>query len=177
SLPERLDRELAAPASQEVQISRGVTSFEHLPCERNRSGNSGRILVDIKGAIKMRNPEPFELEFGVDGKIGPEIGAQQFAVDFLEAFKRKWLPSFFRRVRGALEFGEHCLAKESASEVVDLAVQHIGAHPLISCRRQQVLAQQDLVEGGGDLREEDRIMGILIALRPVSIPGMHGMSR
>ena len=94
SLSERLNGELPAAASQEVQIPRGVTGFEHLPGKRYCRGNSGRILVNIKGAIKVRNPESFELQFGIDGKVGSKIGIQQFAVDFLETCKSKWLPSF-----------------------------------------------------------------------------------
>ena len=76
SLRERLDGELAAAASQEVQVTRGVTSLEHLPGKRYCRGYSGRILVNIKGAIKMRNPETFEFQFGIDGKVGSKIGIQ-----------------------------------------------------------------------------------------------------
>ena len=86
------------------------------------------------------------------------------------------LAGFFHGVRDLLEFGEHRLAVERAAQVVDLAVEQVGAHLRVGRFFEEVVSEEFLVEGGSDLGEEDGVVVVLIRLCVLRVPGVHGVA-
>src|SRR5262245_43663020 len=57
-----LDRKLAAPAAEKVQVARGIAALQDLAGQGHGGRNSGGILVHIKCAVKMRYSQTFEFQ-------------------------------------------------------------------------------------------------------------------
>ncbi len=94
-----------------------------------------------------------------------EVGLKQRAIFRFENIERQRIAAFLDRVDDLLELGEHRLPEERAADVVDLAVDDVGAHLWIVGLLEQMMSEQLFVEGGGDLGEKDRIIVILKGLR------------
>src|ERR1700704_2817369 len=126
-------------------------------CRRYASG----IFIDVERMVKMRDPQAFQIELGIEHEIFTEICLQQFVILGFKYIEGKRTSVFFDGVDGALELGKHGLAKECSPKIVDLTVDNIGAHLRIVRLFQQIMSEQFLVERRSDLGKEDRIIVIL----------------
>ena len=83
---------------------------------------------------------------------------------------------FLNFVNDLFELGEHGLPEERAANVVDLPINDVSAHFGIARLLEQMMSQQLLIEGRCHFGQENRIIVILILLRFLREPGVHGMA-
>ena len=77
-------------------------------------------------------------------------------------------------VRLVLELGEHRLAEDRRAEVLQqVAHQHDLRLAVALVLLHQVLGEQDLVAGRGDLGDEDRVLRLGLRLGPVGVEAVH----
>ena len=96
--------------------------------ERDRGRNSGRIFVNVKRAVEMRDAQAFQIEFGIEHELGAEISLEQRAIFALENVERQRFAAFLDRMDDLLKLGEHRLPEDRAANVIDLPVDDVGAH-------------------------------------------------
>jgi hypothetical protein len=125
----------------------------------------------------MRDAQAFQIELRIKHDTIPEIGLKQHTVFRFENVEGQGVAAFFDRMNDLLELGEHRLAEQGAANVVDLAVDDVGAHFSVFGLLEKMMRQQLLVEGGGDFGQEDRVIVILVGLRPLREPGVHRVPR
>src|SRR5207245_5818555 len=106
-----------------------------------------------------------EIELRIKCEIFGEVSGEQFMVFGSENFERERIAAFFDRMNHSLEFGEHRLAKQGGTDIVELAVNDVSAHSQIGRLLQKIMGEQLLVKRGGDLGQENRVLMILISLR------------
>ena len=63
-----------------------------------------------------------------------------------ENIERKRVAAFFDFMNDLLELGEHRLPEEGAADVVDLAVDDVGAHLFVARFLQEVMGQELFVK-------------------------------
>src|SRR5437773_5897975 len=121
----------------------------------------------------MRDTQALEIELGIEYHLRTEIGLEQPAIFVFKNIEGERIASLLNRVNVFFELGEHRLPEERAADVVDLAIDDVGAHFRVVSLREEMVREQPLVEGRRHLREEDRILGVLKSLGPLREPGMH----
>src|SRR5581483_6026543 len=139
-------------------------------------GNAGRVLVNIKGVVEMRNAQAFEVQLRIEREVFGKIGFEQLVIFGLEDVERQRVAAFFDGVDDFFELRKHGLPKQCAAQLVDVSVDDVSAHPGIGGGLEQIVSEQFLVEGGGHLREENRIFVILKLLGILRKPTVHGVA-
>ena len=109
----------------------------------------------------MRDAQALQLQLRVDGEARAEVVVEQLAIGGAECIQRERLAGLLHLVGDFLELGEHGLPVDRAADVVDLAVDQIGAHLGVAGLLEQMMGEELLVEGRGDLREENRVIVVL----------------
>ena len=90
-----------------------------------------------------------------------------------ENVERERVAAFFERVDDFLELGEHGLPEERAADVINFAIDEVGARLRVVGLFEEMMCEQLFVKGGGDFSEKDRVVVILVALRLLREPGVH----
>src|SRR5207244_10133782 len=90
--------------------------------------DAGGIFIDIERVIKMWNPQALQVELPIQSEIWPEIGLEKFVVLDFKHIKCEGAAVFFDCMDRSLELSKHRLAKERASNVIDLAINDVGPH-------------------------------------------------
>ena len=121
----------------------------------------------------MRDAQALEVELRIKDEVRTEVGHEQPVVNGGQRVEGQGLPGFLPLMDDLFELGEHGLPVDRAPQVVDLAVEEVGAHLRVIGLLEQMMGQEFLVEGRGDFGEEDRIMVILESLRALRIPRVH----
>ena len=75
--------------------------------------SAGGVLIDIKGAIEVRNARPVDPHAVVDRDAG-EVGLVQLAVDVVQDVEGERLARFGQGVDALLVLGEHRLPDDGA---------------------------------------------------------------
>ena len=91
----------------------------------------------------------------------------------LENVEGERVAAFLDRVNDFLELGEQRLSKKGAANVVDLAVDDVGAHFFVGGFFEKMMGEQLFVKRRGDFGEKDGVIVVLVELRPLREPGMH----
>src|SRR5687768_4757366 len=64
-LLQRGNGELRSAALQESEITLGISALQHLLRKRHSGTDAGGILVNIEGAVEMRDTEALEIELRI----------------------------------------------------------------------------------------------------------------
>ena len=72
-----------------------------------------------------------------------------------------------------LELGEHCLPEKRAADIVDLAIDDVGAHFRVVRLFEQMMREQFLVKCRCNFGQENRVIVILEKLRLLREPTVH----
>src|ERR1700738_3786384 len=76
-----------------------------------RRGDACRVLIDIKGRVKMRYSQAFDVELIVNHKAWAEVSIQKAAINFSENFQCERSAIFLNLVHLFFEFRKHRLAE------------------------------------------------------------------
>src|SRR5437660_11327730 len=123
----------------------------------------------------MRDAQTFEIERRIEREIVREISREQIVILRLKTVEGQRVAAFFDGVNDFLELSEHRLSKKRAANVVDLPIDDVSAHFRIAGLLEEMMGEQFLVKGGGDLRQKNRVIVILIFLRFLREPTVHRM--
>src|SRR5215469_4009255 len=74
------------------------------------------------------------------------------------------------------ELGKHGLTKKGLADILDLAVDKIGAHLRLLGVFEEIMGQELFIEGRCDLGKENGISVILETLMLLSEPAVHGVA-
>ena len=124
----------------------------------------------------MRDPGPFECDILVEHNVWPVIRLVQLPILLAEQIGRQGLARAAELRDAQLELGEHRLAVERGAELLKEVIDEVSALPLVGRLLEQVLHQQGLVAGRGDLSHEDDIILIDGRLRVVREVGVQGVA-
>src|SRR6266702_8371982 len=108
--------------------------------------NAGRILVNVKAAIEVRNTRPFDIDQVINYHLGSIILLVESTVHGTECISSQWLTLFCMAVYLLLKLCKHCLAEEGPPEVFQRLVENCQLHSAVRGCLEQVLGQQTLVE-------------------------------
>src|SRR6516162_641747 len=109
----------------------------------------------------MRNSQAFKIQLAVDYKARTEIGVQKASVNIFETFKSERATILLDFVDLFFEFGEHGLTKKGLPNILDLAINEIGAHLYYAGLVEEIVGQEFFVEGRCDLGKKNGIPVIL----------------
>src|SRR5215470_5865090 len=124
----------------------------------------------------MRNSQAFKIELIVKYKARTEIGVQQASVNIFENLESERAAIFLDFVDLFFEFSKHGLTKKGLADILDLAVDKIGAHLRLLGVFEEIMGQELLIEGRCDLGKENGISVILEALMLLGEPAVHGVA-
>ena len=124
----------------------------------------------------MRDPAPLVGDQRIGDHILTEVVAVKLQVEIAEGVRGEGFSLRRHLVGPALELLEHGLPEQRALEAFQVVVDQVRLLLFRGGAAQQVFQEQDLVGGGGDLRHEDRVVGIQQALGVAGIPGVHGVA-
>jgi len=148
---QQVERKLGAAAFQkaEIVIQFGLAAAQHALRQRDGRRHAGRVLVNVKRPIEMRDAQALERQLVVEREVRAEVFFQQFAIDRLERLDRQGLAGFGHVVGDFFELGEHRLPDDRAADVVDFAVEQIGPLLVVGGVLEHVVREQFLVERAG----------------------------
>src|SRR6266481_2050980 len=121
----------------------------------------------------MRNSQAFKIELVVDCKARAKIGVQKASVNIFENLKSERAAVFLDFVDLFFEFGKHGLTKKGLPDILDLAIDEIGAHLHFVGVFEEKVGQEFFVKGRCDLGKKNGISVILEDLMFLGEPAMH----
>ncbi len=136
----------------EVSLDRARQAGQNALGQCDRRRNAGRIFVNIKSAVEVRDSQAFQIQLRVKHNARPEISVEQLAIFAFEDIQGERIAPFLDRVNDFLELGEHRLAKKCAANVVDLAIDDVGPHLRIARLLEEMMSKELFVKGRGHLR-------------------------
>ena len=124
----------------------------------------------------MRNPCPLKRYLLVAYHIGAVVETVQRAVLFTQRVRRQRLSALDHPAHLKLKLREHRLAVDRALELVEEVVDEIRALFFVPGLSQKMAHEQNLVAGGGDLRDEDHIVACADGLRLLAVIAVQGVA-
>ncbi len=169
----------AAPAAEKFAVipDRRLTQRENAVCNCSCRRNSRRILINIECSIEMRNSFPFIAKLRVNCKPLPIILPVQLTVQSGKFFGQERLSFFHPLMRLLFKGRKHCLPVKGRAQVVELLIKQETLLFLGGGVPEQVIAQELLVQRGGNLCTKNTISRVDIGLIPAAKIGVHRMSQ
>src|SRR5437867_3999899 len=109
----------------------------------------------------MWDAQAFQIELGIEHYSCPEINLEQLAILAFENLQGERFTAFLNRMNDLFELGKHGLTEKRAADVVDLAIDDVGAHLRIGRLLKQIMGEQLFVKSRSHFGEEDRVISIL----------------
>ena len=123
----------------------------------------------------MGNAGPFRAEGGVNRQLRPVVPRVELTPQRAHPLRRQGVARLGPGVGAPLEVREHRLPEERRPHHVVKIVQKPFLLRIRPASPQQVSQQQGLVGGGGDLRKQDRVVGVDLGLGGVGVPRVQGV--
>lgn len=149
---------------QKFSVAVRAAAVENILNDGNSGAEARRILINIVRSVEVRYACPFG---GVElsDMNAAVIASVQLAVHFVHAVCGEWSARRVRVMRLPLKLGKERLAEHCRAEALEKMIEHVCAALRVALEGEQVFCQQHLVDGGGDLCREYRIIVVRIALR------------
>src|SRR5215470_14599469 len=77
-----LQRKFRAAGTQKIQISLNTSwrTGEYALRKRHSGGDSSRIFVNVERVVEVRDPEAFQIKFGINDEVLGKIRFEQFVI-------------------------------------------------------------------------------------------------
>ena len=136
-----------------VQLDRAAAG--HAVGQGHRRRHARGVLVDVKRAVEMRNPQAFQVQLRIEREIRAEVGRQQPVVNLLEPVERERLARLGRGVGESSRTRRTSSGGRSSPRIASISrFKQERPLALVSGPLQEVVAQQRLVERAGHLGHE-----------------------
>ena len=169
---------VARTGTQEVFVilDSRLTQLADAVGNRNGSGDSGRILVNIEGTVKVRDACPLVGDKAVSNKVRSVVIFIDLTMDFAQNIRQQRLTCFHHLVGLIFKISKHRLTVEGGADVVEVLGKQNCFFFLGLRVVEQIMIQQHLVGGGSNLCTEEGVVGIDERLGVVGVVAVHRVS-
>ena len=175
---QELHRGLAPSTGQEFKVlfDRRSALLEDFLTQGDGCRVAGGILEHIVIIVEMGDPCPLHGDVVVTDHIGAKVELVELLILLAELGGGQGNARLNQLAHLQFELREHGLAVQGALELLQEVVDEECTLALVGGLVQEVLHQQRLVAGGGDLCHENHIMAVQRLLLPVGEIGVQSMT-